>query len=379
MYSVDISTATDNLNTFIVQCYELNTPKINAMATIEGWLDSFGNVLDILKHPTDATLSAMKNIGGITVDVVKSIFGPESFGDYYKEAINNITKIMSVTSEEGDNGIFNNGTISASWKINNPINLNDTTTHIFDTDEYSVEEMILRKAPAYMALKATSSGVAGMVEKSASLAFEASKRAGSAIDPNIITVYNGTSMREFTFVINIIPPTREYAKTLKEAILSLKYYMTGSRDKENLYVQQKHCFMVKFENDKINNYLGLKYPDGTFVELNLNRINLDMGVDGSMGMFQAGKDSVPKTMQLTLVFQERRPLRKNTNNLLDNTTQQKQDKKDKTINNKYNETNGKFFGGAGYTLRSWIDKNVTKTSNPSKSILPTNNGTTCSW
>jgi hypothetical protein len=90
----------------------------------------------------------------------------------------------------------------------------------------------------------------------------------------------------------------------------MKYRMTGYRDASSMYLQQRVCFSVEFSKNILNEYLSLIEDDGVTrrpVELNLVRMNIDFGIDGAMQMYH---DGTPKSMQLSLIFQERRPLRK---------------------------------------------------------------------
>jgi hypothetical protein len=107
-------------------------------------------------------------------------------------------------------------------------------------------------------------------------------------------------MRDFTFVINIIPKSKVHSKEVLDAILALKTYMTGVR--ETLDVYQDKCFKIVIENNYIKTYMML-----TDAELNLVKLDVDMGVDGGMQLYD---DGTPKHLQVTFMFQERRPLRR---------------------------------------------------------------------
>jgi hypothetical protein len=161
----------------------------------------------------------------------------------------------------------------------------------------------MRKAPVYLAAKALSSVATDKVQRITNLAFEVAKREGISPDTNIVTIYKGTDMRTFNFVMNIMPSNATHAEHIVKGLTYLKRYMTGTRG--NHTIIQEHCFLVKFTNNKLQDYLTI---DG--VELNLIKLDIDMGTDGSMQLMD---DGTPKHIQVTLVFQERRPMRKEGN------------------------------------------------------------------
>jgi hypothetical protein len=299
----DLSTAEHEYNTFTLTAHSLPNGTINAMEYISNLVDKFPNLSDAWNNKTETIIAAAKAAAGGTFDIIEEFFkGEDLIGDNAKSVFN----LLLEGTKEADNGVFAGDPVM-SWNFNIPNSLMDTLNHDYTTDQYSIEEMMLRKAPAYMALKALTPGIAGYVEKMTSYTFEMSKRAGSTVDPNIITIFNNTHMREFNLTINIIPTSNVYSTKLLQGLLLLKTFMTGRKDSSALYLKQEHCFKLKFNNPKLNDLLYINDN----VELNLVSLNITYGADGSMQFVNEGSsNAVPKHIQLSLILQERRPLRR---------------------------------------------------------------------
>jgi hypothetical protein len=216
----------------------------------------------------------------------------------------NVAKDIVKASDDGTT-LAKGASVNSFWKVPIPNNLTDRISHQFDSDILSYEELMMKKAPAYLLAKMVPSVIPGkdaLMEKykqGTKLAFDLAKRQGITIDPNLITTYRNTDIREFNFVINILPINAVNAREIIKGILALKAEMVGVR--ETLVLKQEYIFKVKFQNKRLQEYLWIDD-----IELNLSRVDIDIGSDGSMQLYH---DGTPKHMQLSLTFQERRPLR----------------------------------------------------------------------
>lgn len=315
----NLSTNEDtSLNTFKIQAYELPKGTVNAIEYLTSLINKFPSIDKLVNSTMDeiediGSTIEQKFVDWVKGDTVTSLIAP---------AINEMFSMLTEAVEEADDGIYTKSNLSAVWSLDIPNSLQDSYSHQYSSNEFSLEEIMVRKAPTLLALKALSPDVAGKVEKMTSQYFEMSKRAGNTVDPNIITVFNNTNMREFNFVINIIPQNNEHRANILKGLLHLKQYMTGTKSEDNLYLQQTHCFILEFKNPKLQEYLNLGTGKAkTAVELNLVSLNITYGADGAMQFVNQGTNkAVPKHIQVAMTFQERRPLRRKigeslTNNL----------------------------------------------------------------
>jgi hypothetical protein len=269
------------------------------------------------------------------VSVTTSILGyAASAGIEYlatSEGTDQYLDILKKVAQEAEDGAMGrvDGPPLYTWVLPLPNSLQDALKHVTETTVIPIGARLLKRFPSILLNKLLSGpgvhdpGTVGtgskksalkqsilqdvksapksLLEKAIELNIELAKRNNVAIDPNVINVYKETEPRVFSFSINLVPENNDRFKEILSAIFAFKKYMTGEMTKDSLLLQQKNIFTIEFYDTKLEEYIQLN----NFIELNLLKIDIKIGSDGNMMLFENG---VPKMINLTLIFQERRPM-----------------------------------------------------------------------
>ena len=103
---------------------------------------------------------------------------------------------------------------------------------------------------------------------------------GQVINPNLELLFNGPSMRSFSFNFTLTPRDREEARTCRKIIRAMKRNMSPQRSDQNLFLKtprifqlqyiygegnQEHPFMNKFKPCACTNFTVNYTPDGSYM------------------------------------------------------------------------------------------------------------------
>jgi hypothetical protein len=162
-------------------------------------------------------------------------------------------------------------------------------------------------------LKIDGAKIADTAKKAVTELSKQARRQNASLDTNIVTIYNGTNNRQFSFDFTIIPVDLDHSDAIIDGILSLKKNMTGKRDAGQLTVVQRNVFKLEFKNvvpgisageEDTSDYLMRLLGITNNMEFNLTDINISYG-SGNLTFY---RDGMPKSLNISLTFVERKPL-----------------------------------------------------------------------
>ena len=145
---------------------------------------------------------------------------------------------------------------------------------------------------------------AGIVSKFAELATGAtnilSRQYGAAVNPNMELLFNGPSLRSFTFNFRFTPRESKEAEAVRKIIRQFKQAMSVKRSKSSLLLRAPHTFAISYlSNNKDHPYLN------RFKECALTECAVNYTPDGT---YMTYGDSSMTAYELSLTFQELEPI-----------------------------------------------------------------------
>jgi len=169
-----------------------------------------------------------------------------------------------------------------------PNEFSESTSH-----EFSTEKGLM--GTAYETLG--NANVGGMsIDKAMGMAANAAGMRKPIGNPGYWQSYTGTAPREFTFTFDLVPNNIEEATTMISIINLFKIYTLPESTMSGAMVLAPHFFEIQIANPYINDMIKLD-------EVVCTSVNINYGADGQM---QQTGDGVPKYMQLSLSFRDKR-------------------------------------------------------------------------
>lgn len=126
---------------------------------------------------------------------------------------------------------------------------------------------------------------------------------GTIANPNLELLFNGPSLRNFSFTFRLSPREEDEAKEVKKIIRFFKQAMSAKRTQSSLLLKSPHTFAISYitAQKKQHPYLN------RFKECALTQCNVSYTPDGNYMTF-AGDEPSMTSYELTLQFQELVPL-----------------------------------------------------------------------
>jgi len=125
---------------------------------------------------------------------------------------------------------------------------------------------------------------------------------GTVANPNLELLFNGPSLRSFSFSFRLSPREEDEAKAVRKIIRFFKQAMSAKRSQNSLLLKSPHTFAISYITSKNKQHPYLN----RFKECALTQCNVNYTPDGNYMTF-AGEPSMT-SYELTLQFQELVPL-----------------------------------------------------------------------
>ena len=128
-----------------------------------------------------------------------------------------------------------------------------------------------------------------------------SRSTGQVMNPNMELLFNGPSLRNFSFTFLLAPRSKDEAKNVIKIIRFFKQGMLPIRSKSNLFLKAPHTFQLKY------NYKGKdEHPYlNSFKECALKSCDVNYTPENSYSTYE---DGVMTAYSLTLAFSELEPI-----------------------------------------------------------------------
>ena len=174
-----------------------------------------------------------------------------------------------------------------------PNNLSEQMAHSY-SEQPGWADSVLNQTPIVKSFKdAGTSGLAGVAATYA-------KATGSqAIKyyENKIQMYESTSFRTISLEWTLVPNNQAEQKALYEIIRELKMYSHPDTMAGKLLLRSPHFFKIKFNTPTLEKSLQ-------FTEVNITSMGIEYSPGGQMEKYH---DNTPKSLTLTIEFQDREP------------------------------------------------------------------------
>jgi hypothetical protein len=150
-------------------------------------------------------------------------------------------------------------------------------------------------------LKSVESGVASKFTELATGATNIlSRQFGAVVNPNLELLFNGPSLRSFTFNFRFTPRESKEAEEVRKIIRQFKQAMSVKRSASSLLLRAPHTFAISYlSNNKDHPYLN------RFKECALTDCSVSYTPDGT---YMTYTDSSMTAYELSLTFQELEPI-----------------------------------------------------------------------
>jgi hypothetical protein len=127
-----------------------------------------------------------------------------------------------------------------------------------------------------------------------------SRQFGNVINPNLELLFNGPSLRSFTFNFRFTPRETKEAQAVRKIIRQFKQAMSVKRSASSLLLRAPHTFAISYlSNNKDHPYLN------RFKECALTDCSVSYTPDGT---YMTYTDSSMTAYELSLTFQELEPI-----------------------------------------------------------------------
>jgi hypothetical protein len=127
-----------------------------------------------------------------------------------------------------------------------------------------------------------------------------SRQFGAVVNPNLELLFNGPSLRSFTFNFRFTPRETKEAQAVRKIIRQFKQAMSVKRSASSLLLKAPHTFAISYlSNNKDHPYLN------RFKECALTDCSVSYTPDGT---YMTYTDSSMTAYELSLTFQELEPI-----------------------------------------------------------------------
>ena len=146
--------------------------------------------------------------------------------------------------------------------------------------------------------KALAAVIAGMAAGAGDLL---TRTTGAIANPNMELLFNGPSLRTFSFQFLLAPRDQKEAKELIKIIRFFKQGMSPIRTKSRLFLKSPHTFQLSYRNSKGQDH---KYLN-KFKECALSSLGVNYTPNGNYSTYQ---DGVMTAYQMTMTYRELNPI-----------------------------------------------------------------------
>ena len=124
---------------------------------------------------------------------------------------------------------------------------------------------------------------------------------GAVTNPNLELLFNGPSLRTFSFQFLLAPRSEKEAKTIIQILRFFKQGMSPIRTKSRLFLKSPHTFQLSYRNSKGGEH---KYLN-KFKECALGTFGVNYTPNGNYSTYE---DGVMTAYQMSMTFRELNPI-----------------------------------------------------------------------
>ena len=146
--------------------------------------------------------------------------------------------------------------------------------------------------------KALAAVIAGMAAGGQDLL---TRTTGAVANPNMELLFNGPSLRTFSFQFLLAPRSQDEAKTIIHILRFFKQGMSPIRTKSRLFLKSPHTFQLSYRNSKGQDH---KYLN-KFKECALANFGVNYTPNGNYSTYE---DGVMTAYQMTMTYRELNPI-----------------------------------------------------------------------
>ncbi len=146
--------------------------------------------------------------------------------------------------------------------------------------------------------KALAAVIAGMAAGGQDLL---TRTTGAIANPNMELLFNGPSLRTFSFQFLLAPRSQDEAKTIIQILRFFKQGMAPIRTKSRLFLKSPHTFQLSYRNSKGQDH---KYLN-KFKECALGTFGVNYTPNGNYSTYE---DGVMTAYQMSMTFRELNPI-----------------------------------------------------------------------
>ena len=146
--------------------------------------------------------------------------------------------------------------------------------------------------------KALAAVIAGMAAGGQDLL---TRTTGAIANPNMELLFNGPSLRTFSFQFLLAPRSQDEAKTIIHILRFFKQGMSPIRTKSRLFLKSPHTFQLSYRNSKGQDH---KYLN-KFKECALANFGVNYTPNGNYSTYE---DGVMTAYQMTMTYRELNPI-----------------------------------------------------------------------
>ena len=146
--------------------------------------------------------------------------------------------------------------------------------------------------------KALAAVIAGMAAGGQDLL---TRTTGAIANPNLELLFNGPSLRTFSFQFLLAPRSQDEAKTIIQILRFFKQGMAPIRTKSRLFLKSPHTFQLSYRNSKGQDH---KYLN-KFKECALGTFGVNYTPNGNYSTYE---DGVMTAYQMSMTFRELNPI-----------------------------------------------------------------------
>ena len=146
--------------------------------------------------------------------------------------------------------------------------------------------------------KALAAVIAGMAAGAGDML---TRTTGAVANPNMELLFNGPSLRTFSFQFQLAPRSQDEAMTIMKILRFFKQGMSPIRTKSRLFLKSPHTFQLSYRNSRGSDH---KYLN-KFKECALGSFSVNYTPNGNYSTYE---DCVMTAYQMTMNFRELNPI-----------------------------------------------------------------------
>ncbi len=242
--------------------------------------DIAGNSLVI--HVFDTPNISMVNAGlsGGQVEVLKTLKGA------FSDVVSQTSQAIQTHSAQNKKLVTE---YKDAFKLPLPNEISENMSHTYGEETGWADSIIKKTGVGNAAIPLLESGAALHAKATGSQAYKYYE--------NKIQMYQESAFRTISLSWTLVPYNEQEAKNLHEIIRKLKMYSSPETLAGKLILRSPHFFRLDFDNKVLNDALK-------FEEVNITSIDVAYSPGGNMELFH---DDMPKSVELSITFQDREP------------------------------------------------------------------------